>query len=262
MDVPVIVLWIVGVLSAASLAVWTKIFVRTQNGEPLLAPFPGPVPQIHWMPLLLTVLIVAQSLLGLLVARGDAVALEIERVQTSVVVTIIVLALLLYPLIPDQLSAVSLGFTGHRWRLQVAVGFTGFIASVLPVVICMLATFWMREDSANEHAYLQAIKAEGSFELLFWVCLSAVVVAPIFEELIYRVVLQTWLEHIVPPRQALIIVAAIFATIHRLPDAIPLFPLALVLGYLYQRQRSFLTIVTVHALFNAVNIAIVLMSSE
>jgi membrane protease YdiL (CAAX protease family) len=85
------------------------------------------------------------------------------------------------------------------------------------------------------------------------------VLAPLVEELIYRVVLQTWLQKIAPPREALIAVAIIFAAVHRLPDALPLLPLALILGYVYQQRRSFLTIVLIHMLFNAVNLILALL---
>jgi membrane protease YdiL (CAAX protease family) len=52
----------------------------------------------------------------------------------------------------------------------------------------------------------------------------------------------------------------IFAAVHRLPDAIPLLPLALVLGYVYQQRRSFLSIVLLHMLFNAANLILAVLT--
>jgi uncharacterized protein len=252
---------IVGLLSAASLAVWAKIGMRAKRGEPLLQDEDNSPPAlIHWMPLLLTLLQVSQSIFALLAVQVAPGKVEIERIQAHVLLSFFMLVLLLFPLLQNRETAVRLGFTTNRWKRQVAMGFGGFVACVLPVVLCLLATLFMREES-NEHPYLQAIKG-GSLEVLFWVSVSAVLIAPILEELFYRVVLQTWLQHIIDARQALLLTAAIFAAVHRLPDAIPLFPLALVLGYLYQKQRSFLTIVIIHMLFNAVNIALNLMFTD
>ena len=73
-------------------------------------------------------------------------------------------------------------------------------------------------------------------------------------------VLQTWLQKIAPPRESLVAVAIIFAAVHRLPDALPLVPLALILGYVYQQRRCFLSIVLIHMLFNATNLGLALLT--
>jgi len=52
----------------------------------------------------------------------------------------------------------------------------------------------------------------------------------------------------------------IFAAVHRLPDAIPLLPLALVLGYVYQQRRCFLSVVLLHMLFNAANLILAVLT--
>ena len=250
---------IVGLLSAASLVVWIKIGLRIRQGEPILEASPeSTLPIVHWMPLLLTLLLVSQGIIGLLETRTAATTIKIDRIQIRVMLSCVMLVLLLMPLL--QNGAKSFGFSAANWQRQVGQGCVGFIVCVLPVVLCLLLTLGLREPT-NEHPYLQALQ-EGSFEIVFWICMSAVVMAPILEELIYRVVLQTWLQHLLTPNQALVLTAAIFAAVHRLPDAIPLFPLALILGYLYQRKRSFLAIVTLHAVFNGVNIILDLLSTE
>ena len=78
----------------------------------------------------------------------------------------------------------------------------------------------------------------------------------------YRVVLQTALEKLAHPRVALIVVAVIFSAMHQLPDAIPLFPLALILGYVYQQRRSYLTVVMIHVLFNGTNLLFMILTQE
>jgi membrane protease YdiL (CAAX protease family) len=81
--------------------------------------------------------------------------------------------------------------------------------------------------------------------------------------LLYRVVIQGWLESRITPRAAIIFVSILFAAIHSesgRPDALPILPLALILGYVYHRRHSLLAAFTLHATFNAANLALALMT--
>jgi membrane protease YdiL (CAAX protease family) len=51
----------------------------------------------------------------------------------------------------------------------------------------------------------------------------------------------------------------VFAGVHGLHDALPLLPLALVLGALYHLRRSYVAIVTAHACFNAAFLVLALL---
>jgi membrane protease YdiL (CAAX protease family) len=92
------------------------------------------------------------------------------------------------------------------------------------------------------------------------VALAAVVLAPLAEELMFRVVIQGWLESREKPAAAITTTALLFSVIHGLPDAIGLFPLALILGYVYRRTHSYLAVVVLHGLFNAFNLSMVLLA--
>jgi hypothetical protein len=90
----------------------------------------------------------------------------------------------------------------------------------------------------------------------------AIVGAPVYEELIFRGMLQTALQQsrIVPYRwPAIIFTAAGFAVIHGPPyQTWPgLFVLALGLGYVYERTGSLWYPMVIHALFNALNVLLV-----
>ena len=86
--------------------------------------------------------------------------------------------------------------------------------------------------------------------------------APIEEELLYRVIFQGTLQRYVSPLTSIIISAAVFSAVHGFPDALGLFPLALILGYLYWRTGSYLTIVTTHAAFNGVTVLLTVLSPQ
>ncbi|MCA9079827.1 MAG: CPBP family intramembrane metalloprotease [Planctomycetaceae bacterium] len=137
----------------------------------------------------------------------------------------------------------------------------GLIAAIAPVACVLLLTIPLRSEE-QVHPLLLLLKADSSFGTFALVLMIAAVLAPLNEELIFRVILQSTLLHVLPPQWAIVLVALAFAAIHGLPDALPLLPLALVLGYIYYRDRSFLTIVLVHALFNGLNVLLLLAGLE
>jgi len=92
---------------------------------------------------------------------------------------------------------------------------------------------------------------------------TAVVAAPIVEEILFRRVLQGWLEKLVPDHDgaaAITLSAAAFALAHQGQGLafIPLFPLAIVLGFIARRTGSVVPCILLHALFNAISVAILL----
>jgi uncharacterized protein len=86
-----------------------------------------------------------------------------------------------------------------------------------------------------------------------------VISAPLSEELLFRVTFQGPLEARLPLSWAITIPAFVFAGVHGLHDALPLLPLALVLGALYHLRRSYVAIVTAHACFNAAFLVLALL---
>ncbi len=90
---------------------------------------------------------------------------------------------------------------------------------------------------------------------------SAVVAAPLAEEFFFRRVLQGWLEKRLPDhdaRAAVAVAAALFAFAHVGQGLafVPLLPLGLVLGFIARRTGSILPCILLHALFNAVSVAL------
>ncbi len=106
---------------------------------------------------------------------------------------------------------------------------------------------------------LQRTDSDGA---VIVITIAAVVAAPLTEELIFRIVFQGLLESLVPPPVAILIPAVAFSIMHGKYDAIPLFPLALALGIVYHIRRSYVAVVTIHALFNATFLALALLSHD
>jgi membrane protease YdiL (CAAX protease family) len=90
---------------------------------------------------------------------------------------------------------------------------------------------------------------------------SAVILAPLGEECLFRGIIQTAFKKIVPPRLgsmyhrwlAIAATAGIFGLMHAgTPQYVPaLIVLGVLLGYLYERTGSLWVVIAVHLLFNA-----------
>ena len=124
----------------------------------------------------------------------------------------------------------------------------------MPTLIVFNLTEPYRTD-ADMHPMLQLIQQEPTGQLLLAVTVSAVLVAPWVEEMAFRVIMQRSLLRIVSPSLSILLTAAAFCIIHpSWQDAVGLLPLAIVLGVTYHRTGSYLAVVLIHMLFNAVNI--------
>jgi membrane protease YdiL (CAAX protease family) len=99
----------------------------------------------------------------------------------------------------------------------------------------------------------------GSMVVVALIVIFAIVVAPIFEEIFFRGFAYPALKQRWGPWAALMIVSAVFAAFHlHLPSFGPLFALAVGLGLSYELTGSLLAPITMHALFNATNVAVLL----
>jgi membrane protease YdiL (CAAX protease family) len=90
-----------------------------------------------------------------------------------------------------------------------------------------------------------------------------VVIAPVAEEFIFRGVLFPFVKQLGHPKLAWVGVSLLFALIHgSVVIFIPLFVLALVLTWLYEKTGSLLAPIVVHSLFNAANLALLILARE
>ena len=88
--------------------------------------------------------------------------------------------------------------------------------------------------------------------------LSAVVAAPLAEELLFRGLVLSWLAARIPPWGAVLLSSLLFGLAHfpLWPDPIPLTFFGVVLGLSYVHTQSLWTPIFLHAAFNAANIAV------
>ncbi len=148
-------------------------------------------------------------------------------------------------------TARSLGIDGTHLGRQVCCGGLTVMAAWLPVFLTLFATYPLRSEEGL-HPVLRLLHEQPSLETYGWAVLSAVVLAPLFEELVFRVILQSWMAARLGATAGLLLASAVFAAVHGFPDSLAIFPLALVLGFVWYCTRRYWTIVVAHALFNTV----------
>ncbi|MEX0776818.1 MAG: CPBP family intramembrane glutamic endopeptidase [Phycisphaeraceae bacterium] len=114
------------------------------------------------------------------------------------------------------------------------------------------------------HEMLKVMLAAESRGTVALLCVSAIVVAPLLEEVIFRGLVQTSLLSVMG-RWPVVGVSAVFFAVMHLPAVgvwqamPPLLVLGLILGWLYEKTGSLWPGIALHAAFNAANVAMLLL---
>ena len=156
----------------------------------------------------------------------------------------------------------AIGLRGTSPAKSIGFGVMFFLA-VLPPLAIAFAVY-------SQFCHLVGIKEEAqpiadllassdSMAVVVLIAAFAITVAPVFEEFLFRGFAYPVLKQRWGMWTALMVVSAVFAVIHfHLPSFGPLFALAVGLGLAYEFSGSLLTPITMHTLFNAANVAMVL----
>jgi len=216
--------------------------------------------------------LVTPSLLGI----GEDI--ESATLQQSLtMVTIVDLLTFVWALVVLKARGATwadMGIWPTRMRRDLLLGLIGFAVILVPVyVLQRMLVQWFADPHPAAKMFLSA---EDPLAILH-VVLVVSVVAPLVEEMLFRVVLQGWLETALgsmtmpmvdesgqiiepaytPAPSAMVISAFIFAAMHIRPqsaDPIPLFIVALVLGYLYQRTHRIWPSLVMHVTLNSTSL--------
>jgi len=139
-----------------------------------------------------------------------------------------------------------------------------FLAAYLPTailrIIVVLLTVGLMGEEPDQHPFLEMMKSDVGVTVLSLILLTAVFLAPLVEELQFRVVILGGIAQLGYPMIALTVSSMLFALAHGFPDSLALVPLAFALGYTYLRRRSYITVMIVHFLFNGFNMMLALLA--
>ena len=140
------------------------------------------------------------------------------------------------------------------------VTLAAYFPTMLLRLTLVLLIQWFTGEEAPSNPLLDMITSGAGGMLLLCVIFTGVVVAPVVEELQFRVVLLGGLLQAGLKRVAVASAAISFSLLHGFPDGLALLPLAFALGYAYMRRQSYLTVIFVHFMFNAINLGIAFMA--
>lgn len=156
-------------------------------------------------------------------------------------------------------------FGMERRRLRV-------IPFALAIYLAMLPAFGLATMLYNnllEHVFGVEVDMQGVAQLIAeshtWVriglILISTVAAPLYEELVFRGVLFPYLIRRIGFVPAVLMVSVLFGGMHfHLPTLFPLFLLSIVLCFAYWRTGTLWISIGLHALFNSVSIAVLLLT--
>jgi len=145
-----------------------------------------------------------------------------------------------------------------------AIGFGGMfflavlppLAVVFPVCAKLCRVFGIKDTPQD---VVDMLANSDSTLVVVVIVAFAITIAPVFEEFLFRGFAYPALKQRWGTWRALTLVSAAFAAIHlHVPSLGPLFALAIGLGLSYEFTGSLLAPITMHALFNATNVGMLL----
>ncbi|PIS00416.1 MAG: hypothetical protein COT84_07695 [Chlamydiae bacterium CG10_big_fil_rev_8_21_14_0_10_35_9] len=151
---------------------------------------------------------------------------------------------------------------------DILVGFIAWVITI-PLVLFLsqfldlLTLVLFNVKKVPEQVAVRFLKSTMDSPLFFSLALFSVVFfAPFLEELLFRGFLQTWFKKFLGKYVAIFASSICFAFFHyskhqgvgNISIIGALFPLAFFLGFIYERQRSLLAPISMHAIFNAMSV--------
>jgi membrane protease YdiL (CAAX protease family) len=250
------------VVLVASLVAFAMAFVgvrrRQTTGEPIL---PGrDHPPVCWEGGDVALVVVGYLLAATLMARASGPAAPLlDRLVANVVLSLGAALGTTAWLSARGATWSEMGLGLGHWREDFRTAVGGLALVVFP----LLALAGMLNVLVRyRHPVVDLLAGQRDGFTVAVVVVSAIVAAPVAEELFFRRVLQGWLEkQLAGDELAPVLVSSLaFAAAHAGQGLayVPLFPLGLVLGTIAQRTGSIVPCILLHALFNAVSVVLLL----
>lgn len=159
------------------------------------------------------------------------------------------------------------GLRGVNWKralLWISAGalVATPLAIYLSLVMHRVLTPMFGED-LQDQAAVKSIREAGDLLIRILLIANACLVAPVVEEIVFRGYLYGVLKRFTGPMFGAFISSALFAAAHQnLVALLPLWGLALFLTTFYEATRSLWVPIGIHAVFNAVNVTLLLLQPQ
>jgi len=175
-------------------------------------------------------------------------------VSAGVTVTLFALFALYRSGVPRVLRAVGLvrPEQARQGRLsQIALGVSAGLAAgvvALGYALLLQQVSWLREWAERESTLLPDL---DHGQVPIWFLALGVLAAPLFEEFIFRGILYRGLRRSLHARRAVLASALVFALVHPVVAALPVFVMALLAASAYERTGWLATPIAAHMSYNA-----------
>ena len=156
----------------------------------------------------------------------------------------------------------QMGVHCSRCGRDAVLGLGSFFLSIPLIALAFLAATLLFEP--RRHEVEKLLRDNPSLANYALWSISVVIIAPAIEELLFRGILLPGLERRFGAWQSIVGSSSIFALLHvdAWPAPIPLFVLALFLGYLRYRTNGLVAPIVLHAMFNAANLAALFLATR
>ena len=255
-------------LLGLSLGLFVRLFRRVYAGG-------GDTVQVSffsWVDLVWASMIVLLIVAQILVPTGPVSQSAVENVDTLTLLANVLVwwAVILGPIL------LSLWFRGFKLgsvfgldrmpvRRSLLLGIA-LLVSALPMVFAVdyIASILLKVNTTTDtQEVIRIFENSSTAARRVPIILLAVVVAPVTEELAFRGYLYGVIKRYLGAVPALVLSGILFALIHlNLPSFFPLLVLASVFALAYEVSGSLLVPMTMHALFNAFSLILVLLGQK
>ena len=280
-----LILGFAAILLGAMLAAWTWAIGQKVTGRRVLVSIKGEPSLAPWgvgSVVLCGLMFFAAQVVGMLVVMGlnprrflvpgiDRLTMDFTAADKMLIVTIgnlgLIPAILVLLRLTSGATAREIGLTGRPVGRNLARGAVAYL--LMGAIVSGLMIGATRIWPPTAHPLQQMIMLGGSWRVGLLAVISAVVMAPLAEEILFRGVLMGWLWrvgvrasptgwHLMLPN---VITSLIFAGVHagQWPAPVPLFALSMGLGLLYRRTGSLWGPIALHACQNGVSTAMLLL---
>jgi uncharacterized protein len=205
-------------------------------------------------------ILVLWFLTNILGSTNRVVIVNTQLLVFGAILSFLLITFLLCFLILRSRNPIDLfGLGGISWKPNLRAACFGLVAA-LPAIyfIHTLSAHFLGEE-AQPQPLLEFLATRAGLHDRLLLILTAIVVAPISEELIFRGYIFGVLRHYVGRWWAMVISALVFAAIHaHIPSLAGLFVLAVALTLVYENAGSLWASIVMHALFNSFTVILTL----
>ncbi|RFP10809.1 MULTISPECIES: CPBP family intramembrane glutamic endopeptidase [unclassified Duganella] len=234
-------------VASMALALWQK----ARDALPyLLDPAAAPPPRVSTSDGLIaaTAFFILQSLTTLWIMKDTATTTPTLKAATIAFVTsgLLVYVLMRFVYWRSKTAGVPAILRGGDTRLTLRYG---AMAAAVACAVGLAYLVVLQHSSLWSEIARQMTASTGPRG---WLLLLAVLAAPLFEEFIFRGLIYGGLRRSMPAAPAMLMSAAIFAVVHPPVSMLPVFVLGLCTAWTYERSKTLLGPMLVHAVYNAI----------